>query len=245
MRKTYAFLQKISPFLSFFISVIIILEFGKKINVLENTYFFFLDSVILIIFAVEYILGLSISDNKTKYIKNNILDLVSIIPVYQFRVFRSLRILRLIKLITVTIRSKKILTNFFEQHKIFYISIFLFGIVSISSIIIYYLEKGYSINSFEDAIWWTIVTITTVGYGDIAPHTSIGKLVAIILMLSSIGIIGAFTGAIASLIFHSKLKSNYTNNKDFDFILKDLTEEELEELENYIEFIKYKRNKTK
>lgn len=244
MYKAYSILSKTSPMLSFIVAIIIILEYRGKVSVLENPYFFAIDSLILGLFTLEYILGLIISKNKLEYIKKNIINLLSLIPVYQFRVFRGFRLLRLVKLISLAGRSKNLLYNFLEEHKIIYISIFLFGIISFSSIIIYYVERGYSINSFEDAIWWTIVTITTVGYGDIAPHTSVGKFLAIILMLSSIGIIGAFTGAIASFIFHSRIKGKSQNNINLSYYLKDLSEEEIKELKNYIDFIKYKRNKS-
>jgi voltage-gated potassium channel len=55
------------------------------------------------------------------------------------------------------------------------------------------------LTGFDDALWWALSTTTTVGYGDIYPETTEGRLVALMLMLTGIGVIGVFTGSIASL----------------------------------------------
>jgi voltage-gated potassium channel len=73
---------------------------------------------------------------------------------------------------------------------------------------IYLLEKSHNqgIKTLADALWWTIVTITTVGYGDIYPATLAGRIIAIFLMLIGIGVIGMFTATIATLFVDEKIK---------------------------------------
>ena len=63
----------------------------------------------------------------------------------------------------------------------------------------YYVERDAGgVSSFGDALWWAVVTATTVGYGDLSPVTSTGRVIAVVLMFVGIGVIGAFTATIAS-----------------------------------------------
>jgi voltage-gated potassium channel len=68
---------------------------------------------------------------------------------------------------------------------------------------IYFFERARNptINSFGDALWWSVVTATTVGYGDVSPISTEGRLIAVVLMLTGIGVIGVFTASVASLFF--------------------------------------------
>ncbi len=83
--------------------------------------------------------------------------------------------------------------------------------------------------SFPDALWWSIVTCTTVGYGDISPATSIGRVVAVILMIFGIGLIGMLTGAITTY-FTTEHKSNKTDNTELDSLISQLDDEQKEKI---------------
>jgi len=61
--------------------------------------------------------------------------------------------------------------------------------------------ENKAIGSFGDALWWAVVTATTVGYGDVSPITVEGRIIAVVLMLTGIGIIGVFTATVASVFF--------------------------------------------
>ncbi len=78
------------------------------------------------------------------------------------------------------------------------------------SILLYLLEKGKNdnIDSFGDALWWGIVTLATVGYGDISPITLAGRIVGAFVILFGIGFIGLFTASIASIFIDRKLRQN-------------------------------------
>lgn len=77
-------------------------------------------------------------------------------------------------------------------------------------LIIYLTEQqtNSSINSFFDAFWYTLVTITTVGYGDITPESTIGRLAALILLIAGVAIFGAFSGKFASVLFDQQRKKS-------------------------------------
>lgn len=76
---------------------------------------------------------------------------------------------------------------------------FTFVVIMLSAFPIAYFEEG--INSIAEGVWWAIVTTTTVGYGDIAPVTTGGRIVAVILMFTGIGCIGTITANVASYFY--------------------------------------------
>ena len=102
----------------------------------------------------------------------------------------------------------------------FFITITLLGnLVIISfSCLFYFIEspQNNSVNHFLDAVWWGFATSTTVGYGDIIPLTSIGKIVGIILMLIGTALFAIYTGLFAKVILESKI---------FQFNIKDKSQE--------------------
>ncbi len=89
-----------------------------------------------------------------------------------------------------------------------------------------------SMETYADALWWSMVTATTVGYGDISPETGIGRLIALILMVFGIGLLGMITGSIATYFLSGEKQDNPT----IDFIKNELSrydnlsEEEMERL---------------
>jgi voltage-gated potassium channel len=91
----------------------------------------------------------------------------------------------------------------------------------VSSILILLFEKGFNmrVTSWWDAVWWTVVTLTTVGFGDVVPQTTGGRLVGIIVMLFGVGLVGIVTGRIASFLVEQKIKeerglTSFKNLKD-------------------------------
>jgi voltage-gated potassium channel Kch len=84
------------------------------------------------------------------------------------------------------------------------------GVIGLSSVAIYLVEGGInrSIETAGDALCWTLVTVTTVGYGDVSPVTLEGRVIAVVLMLTGIGVIGVFTATVASLLFEHGSQDN-------------------------------------
>jgi voltage-gated potassium channel len=172
-----------------------------------------LDDCILIIFIVDYLIRLFISQNKKNFLKNNIFDLISIIPFNSaFRIFRIikltkiLRILKIIKLskiIIYSIRLFKKFKKFFNTNGFKYIICITIIFIILGGCLIHYAENM----PFQDGIWWAFVTATTVGYGDISPHTILGRIIATVLMLIGIGLIGSLTSTITSYFLCIKTKT--------------------------------------
>ena len=176
--------------------------------------FFKLEWFFTIIFTIEYILRLIAINRPVRYMLSflGIIDLLAIIPSYLSIVFsgaQSLLVLRALRLLRVFRIFK--LTHFLTEMEFLKasiatsmkkISIFMlvvFALVIILGSIMYLVENGENgFNSIPDSIYWAIVTITTVGYGDISPVTPLGKFIASIMMFIGYGIIAVPTGIITT-----------------------------------------------
>lgn len=179
--------------------VLIVLDYAHEINIISPPYSI-VDNSILIIFAVDYFVRLFYAKDKKKFFKKNIFDLLSIIPVnnlfYIFRMarvgraFRLLKLLRIFRLVGLTGRLHKFLKT---NGLVYYLYISLTVILIASSL--YCISEKVS---FGTALWWSITTATTVGYGDVSPTTGLGKVAAILLMFLGIGFIGMLTSSLTN-----------------------------------------------
>ncbi|MFG6121491.1 potassium channel family protein [Thalassobacillus sp. B23F22_16] len=97
--------------------------------------------------------------------------------------------------------------------RVFTISVVL---LFLSTVLIRYFEPG--INSYGDGLWWSIVTTTTVGYGDISPASVGGRVIAVVLMLVGIGLIGMLTGSITTYF----VKERKSKHPTVQFVQKEL-----------------------
>lgn len=213
----------------------------------ENTAFYTADTVILIIFAVDYIVRFIAAPKKAAFFKANIFDLIAIIPVSNLlSLFRFARIFRLAKLaklakfskitrvVGILGKIKQQLDKFLHTNGFIYMLYAAGALILISSVLISYVED----KPFTDALWWSIVTCTTVGYGDISPATGIGRVIAVILMIFGIGLVSMLTGAITTF-FADRPKAKKEPVPDaLDDILKELTEDERAELAEIARIIK-------
>lgn len=227
--------------------ILVILDLSGKINLSLNPYKT-IDLIILSIFWIDYIARISSAKNKKLFFKNNILDLIAIIPLNQlfamFRIFRVFRIVRLAKITKLAriFRSIAFLGKINKKTKVFlktnnfiYVLYASVGLIFTSSMLMMYLEN----QSFADALWWSIVTCTTVGYGDISPSTVSGRIIAVVLMIFGIGLIGMLTGTITT--YFTQIKPNIDNELSNDSdILSTLSDEEIEKVTEYVMFLRSK-----
>lgn len=182
-----------------------------------------IDYGICIFFFIEFCLRLYRAKDKLEYLKWGWLDLLCSIPMMDsFRSIRLIKIFKIIKFIRA-IRFLNYILSLIHGHKIKHVktSIFLLflSLILFSSIAILQLEgnhEGSNIKTAEDAIWWSFVTVSTVGYGDRYPVTTEGRLVGIIVIISGIGLFSALSGYIASTFMKKDIKKNkkkISNNK--------------------------------
>ena len=170
-----------------------------------------LEWVFTILFSIEYILRLVSIKRPLQYVFSVIgmIDLLAIIPSYLsiflvgaesllvLRALRLLRIFRIFKLTHFLSEMEFLKTTVFSSLK--KKSILMLALVIILGSVMYLVENGENgFSSIPDSIYWAIVTITTVGYGDISPVTPLGKFIASIMMFIGYGIIAVPTGIITT-----------------------------------------------
>ena len=192
--------------------VLILLESVDYIDAEYHRTLLILEWIVTIFFSLEYIARIVCIKKPSSYIFSfyGIIDFISTIPLYlsyvfagsqvllAFRIFRMLRIFRILKLVQFigeASQLKKALTA--SRNKI---AVFIYVVVILSVImgtIMYLIESDEAgFTSIPRSIYWTIVTLTTVGYGDIAPQTNLGQFFATIIMILGYGIIAVPTGIV-------------------------------------------------
>jgi voltage-gated potassium channel len=157
------------------------------------------------VFVADYVLRLAFSGDRRTFLRRNIIDLIAIMPADVFRAARALRVLRILRLL----RASAILWRVSGTVRSI-LGTNALGWVLMASGVVVVLGAGAvmvaepDMGGFDDALWWSIVTSTTVGYGDLAPETIVGRLVAVVLMVVGIGAIGMITGSIATHFLHGR-----------------------------------------
>jgi len=163
-----------------------------------------------ILFTIEYIARIKVIDRPRRYVFSfyGMIDLIAIIPTYLsifisgvqmlliIRILRLLRIFRVFKLVRYVAESQTLINALkASKNKIIIFLFAVFNIVVVIGTIMYLIEgPKYGFTSIPKSIYWAIVTMTTVGYGDILPQTPIGQIIASFVMIIGYAIIAVPTG---------------------------------------------------
>ena len=191
-----------------------------------------LDFWICIVFIAEFVVRTWKEEDRRGFLKAHWLEIPGMIPFTVFgsayRTLRILRLFRLVRVFSLMKRFSRIYQKRFVRNELQYTALIVATILLFSTYGIYLFEARTNpeINSVGDAAWWSIVTVTTVGYGDKVPITPLGKIIGVILMFTGIGIIGVLSGTIAS-----RLLQGFR------------TEKESEDIEGALRILKLRRAK--
>lgn len=167
------------------------------------------------IFTIEYILRLIAAPKPLKYMRSfyGVIDLLAILPTYLailfphlhillvIRIIRLLRVFRIFKMVRFLSESLLLVNALWAARRkilVFFFSVILITIVAGALMYVVEHEKNESFRSIPESIYWAIVTLTTVGYGDISPITPLGKFLASFIMLLGYCIIAVPTGIVSA-----------------------------------------------
>lgn len=198
--------------------VILMLESVESINNKHRETFEVLEWVLTIVFTIEYVLRLYAVKKPMKYATSfyGVIDLLATLPSYLeiffagshffliIRVMRLLRVFRIFKLVRFMDESNTLAYSLRKSWpKISYFLFFILLTVCVIGTVMYLIEGGEPESGFRNipvSIYWCIVTLTTVGYGDISPITPLGQFLASVIMILGYSIIAVPTGIVTAEI---------------------------------------------
>ena len=207
--------------------ILVLLGFAEMID-LDSPPYSIIDLLLWFVFVVDYGWRFFSSKAKWRFILENIFDLLAILPLNAiFTVFRLgrifrlarltklLKLTRLLRIIGLTGKLERNISRFLRTNGLIYILYVNIFIVLVGSSILSVVEE----KSFSDSLWWALVTVTTVGYGDIVPVSLFGKWLAVLLMLVGISTIGMLTSTLTNFF----VKENPDEQIQFDKLQDELS----------------------
>ena len=211
--------------------ILVLLGFAEMVD-LDNPPYNIIDLLLWGVFVVDYVWRFSLSRGKWRFIIENIFDLLAILPLNAiFTVFRVgrifrlarltklLKLTRLLRIVGLTGKLEKKVSKLLRTNGLLYILYLNFFIVLLGSSILSVVEE----KSFSDSLWWALVTVTTVGYGDIVPVSLFGKWIAVLLMLVGISTIGMLTSTLTNFF----VKENPDEQIQFDKLQDELSSQRI------------------
>jgi voltage-gated potassium channel len=166
-------------------------------------------------FATDYAVRVYVANDRADYIRRHRIELVAALPL---DLVRPARLLRLLRPLAMLLRATKGLRDVLGLTGIRLIAAVGVTVVCVGGALLPRLDPEVA-SSFGDGLWWAVVTTTTVGYGDISPTTTGGRLLAAALMIAGIGMLGALTGEVAERFLAMRTaESDTSGDADVDHL---------------------------
>ncbi len=173
------------------------------------------------LFFVDYFVRLFLASDRRHWFLRHLLDFA----IVTLPLLRPLRLLRLLVLIEVL---QKAVGDAFRGRIVIYTVSGVLLLIYSASLAVWDKERylpGATINSFGKAVWWSITTVTTVGYGDVYPVTNTGRVIAVLLMIGGISLVGVVTASLASWIIQRVAEEDAVNQAATVAQIEDLRSE--------------------
>jgi voltage-gated potassium channel len=177
-----------------------------------------IDDLVWGVFVTEYLIRFYLAPSRWRFFWRHLIDLaVIVLPALRaLRVFRLVRLLRPLMAtragLTATSALRRI-RELFTHRGLHLVLLAVLGVILMCAALELAFEQhapGATIRGFGDALWWAIVTVTTVGYGDKVPVSAGGKGVAVILMITGIGLVGVLSATVASYFVEQRAGQDMT-----------------------------------
>jgi len=181
-----------------------------------------IDYVLWAVFAAEYGIKLSLAPNRRRFVARHIPDLIIVlVPMLRpLRVLRSVRLLRLLRLALLggfAAKGLREARSILRHRGLNWVLLIVLVLNLIAAAAVLEFERGNpeaNIDSYPDALWWAVTTITTVGYGDRFPMSPAGRGVAVVLMIAGIAMFGVITATIAAYFVEQKADEDVAGRLD-------------------------------
>ena len=199
---------------------LVMLESVREVGDAYGVYLHWAEAFFTALFTMEYLLRLWVVEKPIRYARSffGLIDLLSIVPTYlvvfvpgaqSFMVIRALRLLRIFRILKLAryIGEASVLGKalYASRRKILVFLVTVLTLVMLTGTLMYLVESPEAgFTSIPRSIYWAIVTLTTVGYGDIAPQSVLGQLLASVIMILGYAIIAVPTGIVGSELIKSE-----------------------------------------
>ncbi|BAN90095.1 potassium channel family protein [Aeropyrum camini] len=230
--------------------IVVVVEYTMQLSRDYLIRLYLIDLVLVLILWIDYAYRAYKSGDPRGYLKKTFYEIPTLIPAGLLALieghlaglgfFRLVRLLRLLRILLIISRGSKFLSavaDAAEKIKFYH----LFGAVMLTVLygafaiyLVEYPDPESSIKSVFDALWWAIVTATTVGYGDVVPATPVGKMIGIAVMLTGISALTLLIGTVSNMfqrIIGGELEERCTPTKLAEMV-SSMSEEEFEDLIN-------------
>jgi voltage-gated potassium channel len=188
------------------------------------------DLLICIVFAIDFIQRAKASESKSRFIISNFFEILAMVPAVALYALgtiptiavalRSFRLIRVVRVILLVARMRRVFSKssrFAQRSNLLALLGVTVGIIFAGAFAALLLDSGAEnaqITNFSDAVWWSISTVTTVGYGDIVPKSIGGRIMGMGLMVVGIGVMAAFISEVSATLVESRMKRN-SEKEDF------------------------------
>ncbi|MGB9937717.1 MAG: potassium channel family protein [Methanobacterium sp.] len=207
------------------------------------------DTFVCIVLFFEFILKLKTQNHKLKYIRHNWIDIVAMIPLEFlilisgdiFSFIRFIRIIRIARVFILLKKSQKNILEFLRKTTVVHGAVIFLFIIAAGTVSFFVLENGSNneVDSYDDALWYVIVTITTVGYGDISPESVGGRMTGAIIMIVGVFLMSLLTASLSSIMIEKESKEESDRNlSEMKLEMEKMRLEMLAEIDELKEIIK-------